>query len=449
MKLNLDPWQKEILETKDNILLCSGRQVGKSTIIAVRDGELAAKQKKESILIIAPTERQSEEIFNKTFFYLLDNYPKLICTGKDKPTKHVIKLKNGSIIRCLPTGLNGSGIRGFTITKLTVEEAAYIGEEVWAAVTPMLLTTGGKMDLLGTPFGKKLSSGDDRYFYSRYKNLDNFFKVFNISTEDVIKERELSATWTLAQREQALKHLESEKQRMSHNQYLQEYCGVFVEENKQYFTEKSIIEAVKGNKRPEKMELNKNYFMGVDIARMGDDASTFEIGYTDDDVLIQTENLTTRKTLTTETEDKIIELTKKYNLKKVYIDAGSGSLGVGIFDHLLKEPTTSNKVVAINNRARALDNDDKKTTRILKEDLYDNLRRLMERHKIKLLEDDDLISSLKSIQYEYVKDSQNRTRIRIFSDNNHIAEGLTRLAECLRNPPLNLWCGYSGHPNIN
>ncbi len=34
--LNLDPWQREVLEYKGNIIVCSGRQTGKSTIIAIK-----------------------------------------------------------------------------------------------------------------------------------------------------------------------------------------------------------------------------------------------------------------------------------------------------------------------------------------------------------------------------------------------------------------------------
>ncbi len=211
--IELDEWQKEILNTKGSIILCSGRQVEKSTIISIRDGERAAKNPNESILIISSTERQAQEIFYKVLNYLEEKYPYLIKKGKERPTKHIIRLKNGSIIRCLPTGLAGIGIRGFTITKLTGEEASYIGEDVWAAVTPMLLTTGGDMDLLGTPHGKV------GYFYECYRNEHNHFKVFHVNSEEVIRNRKISKSWTEKQREGALNHLEREKSKMSMREY--------------------------------------------------------------------------------------------------------------------------------------------------------------------------------------------------------------------------------------
>lgn len=158
-RVKLDPWQQEVLNASGNICLCSGRQTGKSTIISIKAGEAAIKNKNFSVLIISATERQAEEIFTKVLFYLDDNYKSYIKKGKDRPTKSIIRLNNGSIIRCLPTGLSGLGIRGFTINLLIADEAAFIPDEVWAAVTPMLLTTGGDIILLSTPFGRK------GYFY--------------------------------------------------------------------------------------------------------------------------------------------------------------------------------------------------------------------------------------------------------------------------------------------
>ena len=105
MKINLDDWQKAVLEAKGNVLLCSGRQTGKSLIISIKAGDFAAKNANKSVLIISATERQAEELFIKVLNYLSDNYKFSIKRGKDRPTKHVIKLTNGSIIRCLPTGL--------------------------------------------------------------------------------------------------------------------------------------------------------------------------------------------------------------------------------------------------------------------------------------------------------------------------------------------------------
>ena len=427
----LDEWQKEILNTKGSVILCSGRQVGKSTIISIRDGERAAKNSNENILIVSSTERQAELLFVKVLSYLEDNYKHLIKTGKERPTKHQINLKNGSVIRCLPTGQYGAGIRGFTLTKITVDEAAYIPEEVYNAVFPSLLTTGTDMDLLGTPKGKT------GFFWECFKNTNNQFKVFHVNSEEVIKNREISRSWTEKNRESALQHLETAKSMMSKNEYAQEYMGEFIEDLMQFFSDE-LINSVCVLKRPDQVNPRGVYFMGCDLARMGDDEGTIEIIDRENrDNLIHVESIVTRKKLTTETEKNIIDADKIWKCNKIYIDSGAGTLGVGIYDHLF-EYFDRRKVVAINNRAISdnLDRDKKNKFKLLKEDLYNNLLYLMEAGKIKLLDDDEIIRSLKSVQYEYVLAQGKGSRLRIFGNYTHIAEGLIRAAWCVKDKVL-------------
>lgn len=186
--------------------------------------------------------------------------------------------------------------------------------------------------------------------------------------------------------------------------------------------------------------INRKYptYMGVDIARMGRDKGTYEIIQKQGKRLIHIQHMVTKKKLTTETEDKILYLDKVYNFKKIYLDAGSGTLGVSIFDHLLINDQTKRKIVAINNLSRPLDKDGKKKQGILKEDLYDNLKSLMERHNIDLLDDDDIFLSLKSVQYEYVQKQGQKTKMRIFGADTHTTEGLIRASWCVKEKDLNM-----------
>jgi len=155
----LDKWQKDFLKTEGDKILCCGRQVGKSVIAARDAAEYALTHPNKQILMIAPTERQAYELFDKTLSYISQQAHYKIRQGRFRPTKHKIHLKNKSVIHCLPTGLSGVGIRGRTINRLYVDEASRVPEEVWTAITPMLLTTGGDIILLSTPFGRQ------GYFY--------------------------------------------------------------------------------------------------------------------------------------------------------------------------------------------------------------------------------------------------------------------------------------------
>lgn len=438
MKLKHDPWQKQFLQTQGDKIMCTGRQVGKSETCGEDAGSYAVNNSNKNILMIAPTERQAYALFEKTLNWLIENHPKMIMKGKDRPTQTKINLINKTRILCLPVGIAGVGIRGLTVHRLYVDEASRIPEDVWSAVTPMLLTTGGNMIILSTPFGAQGT------FYKIWINegssYDSFTR-FSISSEEVIEKREICDTWTERQRAYALTHLEREKKRMSEREYAQEYLGRFMDDLHRYFSDK-IIEECCTLTRPNMIRREFKHFLGVDIARMGEDESTFEIIMKiDKDNFEHVESIITKKTRTTQTEEKIINLHNTYNFKEIDIDAGSGSLGVGVFDHLLDHPKTKSRVVAINNRQRSTDADGKKNIRLMKEDLYDNLLAMMQRRKVKLLNDDEVKESLRSVQYEYVKKENGKTTLRIFGNYTHVVEGLIRaMWAASKNKSLNLWC---------
>jgi hypothetical protein len=424
-QLKLDKWQEKVLKTEGNVCLMSGRQVGKSTIWSVDAAEWAVNNKNKVVLMIASVERQAFLLFEKTLNHLLDNYKGLIRTGKDRPTKSMVKLKNGTRILCLPTGLDGHGIRGLTVDRLYGDEAAFIPDEVWTAVTPMLAMTGAVQRLSSTPHGAQ------GYFYECFLDKENF-KVFQKTTEEVVQEREFSDTWTEAQKKSAISHIRKEEARMSKLQFAQEYMGRPIHSLMQVFPDE-LIKKCMTLKRRNSILQNRKYYLGVDIARMGDDESTFEIfDRTNPKRIEQVENQITKKTLTTETTRQIISLNGRYNFKQIFVD--DGGMGVGVFDQLLDTPSTRRKTVAINNASRPLTRDEKKKKRALKEDVVNNMLALMERGELKLLDDENIFQSLKSMQFEIVNG-----RVKYFGNYTHIADGLVRAAWCVKDKTLNIY----------
>jgi hypothetical protein len=410
MKINLDPWQQKVLDCPDNIALRSGRQAGKSTVISIKGGSYATKHPNKHVLIIASVERQAQLLFEKVMDYLVNHHKKMIKGGKDKPTKSKVCLTNGSVIRCLPTGLSGYGIRGYTVDLLIADEAAFIPEEVWTAVTPMLAVSKGKIILLSTPFGK------GGYFYDCFQ--DPSFKTFHVSSEDcprVDKE-----------------YLEQQKKRMTNLAYAQEYLGEFIDELMQFFPTK-LIKKCMTRKVP---VVSGKPFLGVDVARMGGDETVlFGINKTKSGSIVQTDKEVYVDTRLTDTVRSIKILDHKRNFKKIYID--DGGLGVGVFDMLLEDPQTKRRVEAVNNSSRSLDNEEKRTKKLLKEDLYNNLLTLMERGMVTLLDDPETLHSLKSVQSEY-----KNGLLKIFGRYTHIAEALIRAAWCTKDKSLNIWITY-------
>lgn len=418
--INLDPWQTEVLKTKGNIALRSGRQTGKSTVISILAGEEAVQHPNRTIMVIASVERQAYLLFEKILFYLNEKYPKLIKKKKDKPTKSRVKLLNGSIIYCLPTGITGQGIRGYSIDTLIVDEAAFVPDEVFSAVTPALAARkNSRIILLSTPYGR------EGYFARAFKNES--FTNFHVSSEECPR---ISKEF-----------LAQEKERMTKLQYTQEYLGEFVDSLMQWFPDELIYKTMQ-LKRNKSFKPSSNYYLGVDLARMGEDESTFEIvELKEDKKLIHIENQTTERTLLSQSTRHIIELDRIYNFRKIFID--DEGIGVGVFDHLLENDIIKRKLVAINNSKRIIDYKEDGKVKLMKEDLYNNLLRLMETGEILLLDDPDIFQSLKSIQYEYTTDKRGRSHLKIFGSKgrggDHIVEGLIRAAWAVKDKSLNIW----------
>ena len=434
-EITLDEWQKDFLETSGNKILCCGRQVGKSVIAAMDAGNFALKHPKKQILMIAPTERQAYELFDKTLGYISNKAFSKIKKGKDRPTKHKINLTNGSTIWCLPTGLAGTGIRGRTINRLYVDEAARVPEEVWTAITPMLLTTAGDLILLSTPFGRQ------GYFYKIWNNPDNSFKKFHTTSQEVMDARPISETWSKIQKDRAIEYLEQERTEMSALEFGQEYEAAFIDELRQFFPNSLIEETctLENDQNAPREPMYSEYretsrFLGVDLARMGeDDTVLFNLERINNKTLKQVNMQILKKTRLTETARRILAEDRHQNFKKIYID--DGGLGAGVLDILLEDEQTRRKVEAINNSSRQLNRDGTKSKRLMKEDLYTNLLRLMEQKKIQLENDEEIMHSLRSIQYEYTSSG-----IRIFGRYTHIVEALIRSAWSLHDKRLNIWC---------
>jgi hypothetical protein len=415
-----DKWQEEILEAEGNIVVCSGRQVGKTEIISCKVARYISTHPKHKVLIISVTEAQAENMLVKIVMHLHEINKALICKGGKKPTKHKVELTNGATAITKAVGQYGLGALGLTCNVVVPDECAYLPETIWQSITPMLFSTGGVMWLLSTP------NAQEGYFYEAYTNPAFGFKTFHISSEEVANAR------PEPQRSIMLAYLEREKARMSPMQYAQQYLAQFQEELGQFFSD-SLITSAQTLERLSVVEPS-TYYLGVDVARMGGDETTFEIIEKKGDKYLQRENITNKYTLTTESIKKVLELDRIYDFKQIYID--DGGLGVAVFDQLLNTNQTKNKVIAINNASRSLDKDENRKRKLLKEDLYMNFKAMLENGTLQLLNDPNIFLSLKSIMIEH---DVSKANIKIYGRYSHITEGLIRAAWANHSQRLNLW----------
>lgn len=147
----LDDWQKRVLDSKKkNQILNTSRQVGKSTVVAIKALHRAIFNEDQLILIIAPSLRQSQELFKKVIYYA-----KQIADLPDKVEDNQLSIgfTNGSRIVALPG--NPKTVRGFSAASMVIiDEAAYAEPSLLGAVLPMIAISDGDLLLLSTPNGK-------------------------------------------------------------------------------------------------------------------------------------------------------------------------------------------------------------------------------------------------------------------------------------------------------
>lgn len=152
-----DPWQKGILETgaRDVVVNCS-RQVGKSTVVAIKTAHEAQYNDNALILITSPTERQSQELLIKVKRTLSEAGARM-----KRESMTMLELENGTRVFALPG--NEDTIRGFSGPRLLIiDEAAMVEDSLYYSVEPMLAVSQGQTIILSTPRGKR------GFFYQKW-----------------------------------------------------------------------------------------------------------------------------------------------------------------------------------------------------------------------------------------------------------------------------------------
>ena len=415
-----DKWQQEVLDYDGDITIRAGRQVGKSEVISSKACKFSLTHAGTTTLIIAASQRQSSLLFEKVRanFDLMETKGEKVYA--EKPTLTKILLKNGSRVYSLPAGRTGYFIRGFTIDLLIADEAAYIPEEVWKAVIPMIAVSKqlrgmGHIILLSTPFGK------GGYYYNSFTDTD--FKNFHVSSEKCPR---IPAEF-----------LRKERQRLSKQDYAQEYLGEFTEAWNQFFATtliKNCMEfmdwSLKTDRKP-----NSRLCLGVDIARYGGDENAMVVCEMHKTNLKIVKIFTTARISTTDTMGRIEELDRIYNFNKIFID--DGGVGGAVTDVLIER--LGRKVMGLNNASKRIQiQGDEKKRGIFKEDLYSNALMLMETGKLKLINDLLLLRSMKSITFEYGQNQSSRT-IKIFGDYSHVTEAMVRACWCIKERGLDIY----------
>src|SRR5438552_5484175 len=105
-----EPWQERVLRSRPlRALLCCCRQAGKSSTAAAAAVHEALYQPGSVTLMLAPSQRQSNELLRKARDFVTVLEPRVVLTAESQQS---LELANGSRILSLPA--REGTIRGFS-----------------------------------------------------------------------------------------------------------------------------------------------------------------------------------------------------------------------------------------------------------------------------------------------------------------------------------------------
>jgi hypothetical protein len=171
-----EPRQAALLRsTAPRMLIGACRQWGKSVTAALMAVVEALIVPRALVLLLAPVQRQSGELFAKvTGIYDALGRP----VPEQRRTQTTLELLNGSRVIALP-GV-ASTVRGFSSVRLlVVDEAAFARDELFAAVSPMLSRSRGRLLMLSSAFARR------GFFFESWENGgDDWFRT-KVTAADV------------------------------------------------------------------------------------------------------------------------------------------------------------------------------------------------------------------------------------------------------------------------
>jgi len=365
--MTLDPYQVNFVNdcwNNKRVVGIFSRQTGKTTMMSLFAIYKATQIDKLKILIIAPTDRQAGELFARLRGFAENSG--LIKQFIKNSTQREITFTNDSYIRAMPTGDFGHNIRGQTADLIIMEESSYIKSDIVnQVIMPMIAATNGDIIQIGTPFFKN-------HFYEA--SLSDKYKVHQYDythcpriTKDFIEEQKANLTTI---------------------EFTMEYMAQFIDETDCFFNSELIKSCVQEYELNQPIHPKGMFVAGVDFAGMGEDEASIIIleqnEYTHESKIKIQNILTAKQTKQTQTVGTIKILNIDYKFRKIYCD--NTGIGEGPVD-FLKEHLPS-VVEGI------------RFTLQSKQDMYSNLKILMESGRLIIPNHKKLIMQLMDLRYE-------------------------------------------------
>jgi phage FluMu gp28-like protein len=371
--LGIEPFDYEAKLLEDlskRIVACMGRQTGKTTTIAMKAIEFTYTNTNVTVLITAPSLRQSMIMFDRiaTFVYSSARLRNKVV----RATRTLIHFENGSKIIALPCSEHL--LRGYTANMVICDEASWIPEEVITQVLfPMLTTTQGYAIFLSTPWDK------NHFFYRAFVNPN--YSVHKVKSEQcplVTKE-----------------FLEEMRANMTREAYLMEYEAEFVEALNSYFPQDLIRKCVELAQKLgvelygslEAVFPSGDYYAGVDFGKLQDYSVITVLKREGDIIKLVYMYQFPLETSYTQVIGHLVRANQKFQFCKVLVDQ------TGVGEPVLEE---------IRNQSISCVEGLKFTVQT-KEGLLSNLKIAMEQNRLAIPYHRQLCQQINEQQYAYSK----------------------------------------------
>lgn len=355
------------------------RQTGKSMTISILAILEALRKPNGRIVIVGPNDRQAGLLFEKVILHVKDSP---VASEVLSFTKREMIMKNGCVIKSLPCGDTGDNIRGETADVLILEEAAFIKDSIVQSVLLPMVATGGKMIKISTPFGMN-------HFYGSYTN-DTWIK-HRYTWKDAVEAGHFTEEF-----------VEEQRKTCTEMQFRTEMEAEFIADEDAYFKDALIQSCIDMSLENDySADSTSTYYLGVDIARMGEDSSVFTVVKKGPVNVVQYIEEIPKNTMD-EAIQKIANMHGHFRFSKMFMD--ETGLGAGVTDILAKQYNSNKKSINLATYAQTYASMDVVVgvtfTVKNKMDIYNKLKLLMEQGKIKIPNNEKLIWQLKDFRYE-------------------------------------------------
>jgi hypothetical protein len=396
----LEDWQRQVVieNQKDIIMLCS-RKSGKTTAMAFKIVLNAINYPNQFTMILSAGQRQSSEVFQTVtqFLYIIE------AQFRNAPTATGCTLENGHRILSLPTGYTGATIRTYSAHRIYMDEAAFIADEVYKAVSPCLLKFGIQKIIASTPKGSR------GFFYEEWQRGEGFLRFY--------------IPWTKIRhiQQDKIKDIIEKERAINGDKYIQqEYEALFVEQGAGLIPE-SLITATFKNKYEDGNTSQGKTYLGVTSAVLGKNYHYI--------VFCQSQanrHRIYRLEIISDSDKsgllskRLAEIKAQQTISKVI--TSESSIGVGYLNDIVgifgKKSVISFDALAHEKENVSVG----RRQKIIEKDLYDHLVNLMQKGQIHIDDDPIIEDALRSLDYDFLPNKENK--IIIFGRAKAIAEAV-------------------------